>query len=253
MRLSLLGVDGGVIPGCQLPCFLLNDNIVIDCGSLAYALALEEQLKIEHIFISHAHLDHVCTLPFLANNIMDNRGGPVPVYGCVQTLESLKRHLFNDILWPDFTQIPSADQPILRLIPLVPEVPVTVGGLKVSPLPVNHTIATMAFIVEEKGKAVLIGGDTGPTDRLWEVCNTHPDLRAVFMETSFPDRLSTVAKLSGHLTPTLLGRELQKMTRPIPVHIMHLKPAFREEILEELFSLGDSRIQVAEAEKYYEW
>jgi 3',5'-cyclic-nucleotide phosphodiesterase len=253
IRLTLLGADGGVMPGCRLPCFLLNGALAVDCGSLAHALTLEAQRRIRHVFISHAHLDHVGSLPFLANNIMDCGGASVSVYGCVPTLESLKKHLFNNVLWPDFTEIPSADRPVLRLIPLMPETPVSAEGLKITPVPVHHTVPAMAFVIEAGDKAVLIGADTGPTDRIWEVCNALPDLRAVFIETSFPDRLSAVAARSGHLTPALLGRELRKLNRPMPVYIVHIKPAFRDEIAGELASLEDDRLQIAKVRRPYAW
>jgi len=253
LKLRLLGADGGLMPGARLPGFIVNDVIAVDCGSLTCTLSLQEQFKLEHVLISHSHLDHVCALPFLANNLMDHDRGALPVYGCARTLEGLKKHLLNNILWPDFTEIPSRASPVLRFIALTPARPVEMKGLKITPVPVHHTVPSSGFLIEDHESAVLISGDTGPTDQLWAVCNAHAGIKAVFVETSFPDRLSGIAKLSGHLTPALLARELRKLTRPVPVYIFHLKPAFREEILEALSMLEDRRIHIAEAEQCFTW
>ncbi len=237
MRLRVLGCSGGQVPGCNLSSYLLNDSLLIDAGSTTAALRLDEQEKIENILISHAHLDHCMNLAMLSDNLFDRHPGTIKVWAIPETISALSSSFFNDRIWPDFTRItsPARPTPIIALRELSEEQPTLIGGLKVTAVRVSHSVPGAGFIIESRDKAILYTGDTGPTDRLWEVARPVSSLSAVLAEVSFPNRLEEVARASGHLTPALLAGELVKLGRPaVAVYATHLKPLHRDEIIEEL-------------------
>jgi ribonuclease BN (tRNA processing enzyme) len=248
MKLRVLGCQGGSTPSRHLPGLLLDDTVLLEAGSVTSTLPLDEQLGIRHVLLSHAHLDHTGGLAYLADNRCAQRadsghGQTLTVSSVEPVVEDLHDYFFNDKIWPDFSAIPSARDPIVRLQALQPGVPQPIGNrLTVIPVPVHHTVPTVGFIVHDDSGALVFSGDTGPTDRLWDRAREIGNVRAIIVETSFPDRLETLAELSGHLTPSQLTWELDKM--PLcDVWVYHMKPVFHDEIVEELGKL-DRRVRV---------
>ena len=241
IRLRVLGCSGGQVPGRNLSSYLLNDSLLIDAGSTAAALGPDEQEKIENILITHAHLDHCLSLAMLSDNLFDRHPAPINVWAIPETISALSSSFFNDQLWPDFTKItsPARPTPIIVLRELAEEQPALIEALKVTAVRVSHAVESAAFIIESRDRAILYTGDTGPTERVWQVARTVARLSAVVVEASFPNRLEEVARASGHLTPSLLEGELAKLGRPsLPVYVTHLKPLYRDEIIEELKELA---------------
>ncbi len=229
MQLRVVGCHGGETPKHRTCAFLLDERLAIDAGSLTSGLDLPLQYKLEAVLVSHAHLDHIRDLATIADNRAQYGCPPLEVVGTEPTLDVLRKHFFNDLLWPDFTAIPSKKEPTIRYRALKPEVPIEVAGYRVKAIAVSHTIDTCAFIVEKDGASVAYSGDTGPTERLWQALGEAKDLRALLMEVSFPNEEQRIATLSGHHTPQTLVKDLQKYGRPkdLPTLLYHIKPAFQ--------------------------
>lgn len=250
MKLRILGADGGVAPGFLTPSFLLNKNILIDAGSAASSLTLKEQRDVDYIFISHSHLDHVKDICFLADNVFTFRRRPIELISTFEILDILRKHLFNNKIWPDFTTITNGHCPILSYRPV--ESHVQIGPIQVAVYPVHHPVPAVGFIVKERGKnSIVITGDTGPTDLLWEEANKESRLKAVFTEIAFPDRLSKVANAAGHFTPSMFDTELAKLKKNVPLLIYHLKPEYMKELKKEIKALGIPNLKLIKASQRF--
>ena len=237
MNVRVLGSCGSRVPGQQTSCLLIDEHVIVDAGGITATLSVEEQVLIDHVLISHAHLDHVCDLAFLADNVMAKRATPLRVWAPEEVLDVLHRNLFNDQLWPDLTRLRFGAFPVLELCCLPKEVVTRVGSLEVRWAPTHHTVFSAGYLLTSAKLSILYSGDTTTTDALWALGKSVDQLAAIFVETSFPDRLESLALETGHLTPTLLARELAKLDKPgVPVKIFHMKPQYLEEISAELAS-----------------
>jgi ribonuclease BN (tRNA processing enzyme) len=253
MELRVLGCSGGEAEGNRLTCLLVNGVVALDAGSLTQALTTEEQVWIRQIFISHSHLDHICTLPFFTKNIFGHTEVPVLIHALPETLDALRRHLFNDELWPDFSVIPSPDNPIIRFTEIEPERTYEVEGLRITPILVNHLVPCVGYRVEDDHSAFVFTSDTAETDRIYEVANATPNLKLFITEASFPNAQDWLAQASKHLTPAKLGRELKKLRADVPVGIYHLTPGDRVAMLPELKALKDKRLKVLDQDTRFDW
>ncbi len=238
MKWHVLGSYGGSSPQCRTTSFLIDDTLALDAGAITQALSLEAQRAINHIVLTHSHLDHIASIPFLIENTFGQREGAVEILVSPPLLHTIKHHLFNNDTWPDFTRIPNDLLPAMRLRCVEERLPFAVNHLRLTPVPVNHTVPTHAFLVEDDRGAALFTSDTGPTDEVWEVANRTEHLHAVIVEVSFPNRMQGVADLALHLTPQTLAAELVKLRRRVPVYLYHLKPPFLEELRRELAETG---------------
>jgi ribonuclease BN (tRNA processing enzyme) len=256
MQLRVLGCQDGSAPKRHLPGLLIDGTVLLEAGSVTSTLELDEQLEIQHVLLSHAHLDHIGGLAYLADNRACHRaasgnGRTLTVSSIGPAVDDLRAHLFNERIWPDFSAIPTAWNPVVRLEALRPGVPKPIGSqLTAIPVPVHHTVPTTGFVVHDGAGALVFSGDTGPTDRLWKIAREWGSVRAIIVETSFPNRLDALAEVSGHLTPSRLARELDKMP-PCPVWVYHIKPMFYQETVDELARLdgpvrilGDGEVHV---------
>jgi ribonuclease BN (tRNA processing enzyme) len=204
--------------------FLVNETLALDAGWVSNALTLQEQVKVKDILISHSHLDHTCTLPFLIDNNFTAPGFALRIYSIPEAVASMRSHLFNNQTWPDFTCLPNDLTPVLKLVEIRPEEPFVVNGLTIRAVRVSHSVPTAGYVLEDKRCAIAFSSDTGPTERFWQVCNETRRLRAVITECSFPDGLRELARVSGHLTPQTLDVELGKLKRDVPVYLYGCKP-----------------------------
>jgi len=253
MELRVLGCSGGEADGHRLTGLLVNGQVAIDAGSLTQALTVEEQIGVRRIFISHSHLDHICTLPFFTKNIFGHTDVPVEIQALPETLDALRRHLFNDELWPDFSVIPSPDNPIIRFSEVVPGRTYHQDGLRVTPIPVNHLVPCVGYLVEDDHSAFIFSSDTAETDELYALANRTPNLKLFITEASFPNEQGWLAEASKHLTPEKLGRELQKLKVDVPVGIYHLTPGDRPVMLPQIQAIGDSRIHMLDQDARFTW
>ena len=214
--------------------FLINDELALDAGSITQALPLDAQRRIRQIVLTHSHLDHTASIPFLVENRFGEQREALEILVTPQVLHTVKRHLFNNDTWPDFTRIPNDMLPAVRLVEVEPRATFAASGVRLTSVPVRHTVPTHGYLVEDEGGAVLFTSDTGPTEAVWELANATPKLKAVIVEVSFPNRMQAVADVSLHLTPTTLAGELAKLKRDVAVHLYHLKPAYVDELRQEL-------------------
>ncbi len=239
MQLRVLGCSGG-IGGLQnrTTSFLLDQDILIDAGTGVGDLSLAELTLIDHIFVTHSHLDHVNSIAFFVDSVGALRPNPVTVYALPQTIASLKKNLFNWDIWPDFTVIPTPEQPWLRYQAVEVGETIVLGGRKITVLPAVHTVPAVGYQLDSGKSSLVFTGDTGPNDALWKVVNDIKNLKFLIIETAFSDKDRTLAELSKHLCPSMLGEELAKLTRPAEVYITHLKPSEIELTMLEIEELA---------------
>lgn len=244
MKVEILGAYGGSTDTTFLTSFLIDDFLAVDAGSLTQTLSLERQAALRHILISHSHLDHTLSLPFLADNLFGMLDAPLQVYATQTVVDGIKSHIFNEVTWPDFSVLPSPEKPTIAFNVVGSESTFSVNGYTVVAVPVNHIVPTSAFLITnpEATSSVLYTADTCNTDRVWEIANACPTLKAVIVDCSFPNDMKDLAQMSGHLTPELLAEDLKKLKVECDVLVYHLKPHFRELLLSQLSELKIDRL-----------
>jgi len=246
MKIKVLGCSGTEFPGRNPSSFLLDDRILFDAGSLTNILDKKKQLKVERIFITHAHLDHVTGIPYLAENIVfSNMRRKVDIIGSPLVIKTIKRHLLNGSVWPDFTVIPDAHHGILKLIELKPGQSMKTDDYTITPYEVNHTVPAVGYLVEDhRERRFFYTGDTGPCDDTWKKVGDKK-LQLLIIEVSFPNRMEEFAIKTGHLTPLLIKKELSKIRFfPEKICITHMKPQFFSTIKTEIRRLGIKNLRL---------
>jgi cAMP phosphodiesterase len=196
MIVRIIGGHGGVSPGAKATSYLVDSTLLIDAGSAGEGMPIEEQIRIDNILISHCHLDHIKDLAFLSDNCFGSKEKPFEVYSHEKVKDAIKNHIMNDIIWPDFSKLPSPQNPTIRFNVLENEKVLTLGDHKILPVRVNHPGPAFGFIIERKDKVVVFTQDTGPTDRIWEIAKQYKNLKAIFTEVSFPNALQKVASIT---------------------------------------------------------
>ncbi len=245
MRVRALGVAGGEIPGRGLTSFLVDERLALDAGHLTASLSLDAQAALEAILLSHAHLDHVKDVAFLADNLVELRSRPLVVASVPPVLDAIRAHLLNDVIWPDFTRLPSTDAPILLLSSLVEGRAATVAGYSVLPVAVNHLTPAVGYLVSRDGRTLVWSGDTGPTEALWKSVAAARGVGALIIEVSFPNRMQEIARVSGHHTPATFRAELDKIgLANVPIYVTHVKPVCLDEVSREITALGLRSVRV---------
>lgn len=238
MEIEVLGCYGGVDIKHNPVAFLIDGRYLLDGGSIVKELSLERQQKIQGVFITHSHLDHIKDLCFLADNLVLMGKGPVSVYGLPEVLDMLKKNVMNNKIWPDFFEIKSKKgNTVLNLKPLSAELQFSLNRIySVELVKTDHSCESAGYIFGKNKKYIVYTGDTGPTKRLWERVNEIPEVKAIFIEVSFPNRMKDLALKTGHLTPALFLKEMEKIKNAdkIKFYIFHMKPPLLDEIKKEL-------------------
>lgn len=245
MKIKVLGASGSEVPGHSCPAFLVDGKILLDAGTVAVSLNIREEHSLQHILLTHAHFDHIKGIPFLLDNlVIRNTGNTITVHGGKDVLDDVRKNIFNDRIWPDFSRIPTPSNPVLKYKTIIPGRPVEIDGYKVTMEKVHHTVPAYGYILENSSKkAIAYTGDTGPTDLFWEKMAAR-NVKCLIIETSFPNRMEKMALTTGHLTPSLLEKEIAKMADPLPkIYVMHLKPQYLPEIEVEIEALGHDNIE----------
>lgn len=255
MRIQVVGSALG--KGDQrhfLQTLLVDEQIAIDAGCLGLLSPVDIQRRVQHVFLSHSHLDHIASLPFFLDNVYEHRPHCPTVYGSEAVWQSLWRDVFNDRVWPDLRRMSQEETPFLRPVVLTPGISVQVADLTVTPVLLQHVVPTMGFVLRDANATVGLVSDTLPTDEVWQLLRAAPSLRAVFLEVSFPNELQWLADKAGHLTPQTFRQELQKLGRDdVDIVAIHLKPTLHDRIAAELQSLGWPRLEIARPDKIYEY
>ena len=253
MKVKILGCSGSEGIGHNPPGFLVNDVMMLDAGTITAALSIEAQSKITDILISHTHLDHIKSLLFLADNIIGRIKKPVKIRAIPKVIDAIRMHLMNDLIWPDFTRIPTADNPVLVYAPMPAGKSVNIAGLKVKTIPMNHPVPAVGFLVSDAKSSLLYSADTGPNEGLWKEAAKAKNLKAIIVDTSFPNSLDGIASLSGHFTPGQLHQDLTKarVGYDVPIYIYHIKPVHIKKVISELKALGRRNVKVLQEGKTY--
>lgn len=247
MRLRVLGCAGGSAPGMPLSCYLVDDVVAVDAGALTTGLEVEEQRRVRSVLLTHGHLDHVWTLPLFLANRFGARVETCGIHASAYTLETIRRHLFNDRIWPDFTGARIDDAPLVRFHGVEPGDRRTLeSGHEITAVALQHVVPCQAYLLRQGGRSLLLFGDTTTTDEVWRFANAQPDLAGIVVECSFTDDLLELAKKSRHMTPALLLADLRKLKRDVPVHVTHLKPGYADGIRVALEAGGDGRLTFLE-------
>ncbi len=239
MRISILGCGGGKGNGSRPTAFLIDGKLLLDCGTATEVLSLKEFVLIDHIIVSHAHIDHIGDLPYIANLAFDVRKDPIVLHATEEAIKDISAHIFNWRIWPDFPNIPSAKNAKLSYKALNHEKKVAVDQYRILAIPVNHTVPTVGYLINDGEIALAYTGDTYNTDLFWEKIRGEKKLRAVIIECSFPNRLEEAAWTTRHLTPNLLEGEVNKLNRDdVEIYVSHIKPVFKKEVVAELRKLS---------------
>ncbi len=213
---------------------LLDADILIDAGTGVADLPLEELAAIDHIFLTHAHLDHIATIPLIVDTVGQERGRPLTVHAQPATIRALQEHIFNWTIWPDFTQIPSASAPALRYEPIELGQTVTLDGRRITALPANHVVPAVGYQLDSGSASLVFTGDTTTNDALWAAVDKISNLRYLIIECAFCNRERDLAAVAKHLCPSMLAEELAKLRWPAEIFITHLKPGEIELTMEEI-------------------
>ncbi len=234
MKLRILGCSGGIGGNARTASMLLDNDILIDAGTGVGELSLTELGMINHVFITHPHLDHIACLPFLADSAGFMRDKPLTVHATGATLEIFREHIFNWKIWPDFSQIPNAVQPYLRYNTIFLGQTMELEGRKITVLPANHVVPAVGFQIDSGTASLVFSGDTTTNDAFWEVVNRIANLRYLIIETAFSNAEKELAVRSMHLCPSMLAEELLKLKLHPEIYITHLKPGEVELTMREI-------------------
>ena len=247
MKVELLGAYGGSTNTTNLTSFFVDDFLAIDAGCLTQSLSLERQFLISDVFVSHSHLDHTLSLPFLADNLFGETSEPLRVWASREVLDALRKYMFNDVLWPDFSVLPSPDSPTITFSTLAAEQTLRIRHLNITPIPVNHVVPCHGYLIESTltDSSFLYTADTCNSDRIWELANAQANLKAIIVDCSFPNEFEDLAVLSGHMTAQLLKRDLAKLERDCAIYVYHIKPMYEDIIKRELAALERPRLSIA--------
>jgi 3',5'-cyclic-nucleotide phosphodiesterase len=246
MELRVIGCHGGETPKHRTSSFVVDDRLAIDAGALTSGMDLKAQFRLSACLVSHAHLDHIRDLATIADNRCQAECEPLIVAATKPTLRVLQKHFFNNLIWPDFSKIRTSAGPTIKYVELKPEHTIDLAGYQVTAVSVSHTIDSSGFVVRGRDATLAYSGDTGPTERMWEVLRAEKNLKALLMEVSFPNREQKLATDSGHHTPRTLAKDLKKFGKPqdLPTLLYHIKPVFQGEVETECARLKGVNLTV---------
>lgn len=256
MRIKLLPSSAG--RESQLQCltsFIIDDRLAIDAGSLGFALAPGEIGRVRHIIVTHSHSDHTASLPIYVAEAFTVLEEPIIIHGSSEVIAALRQHVFNDDVWPDFEKIELGNGrgPTIEFRELHARETVNIAGIDITPIPVNHVVPTFGLLVKNEDATVAFSSDTYITEEFWKAAREAENLKAVFVEASFPNEMAELAEASRHLTPSLVASELKKLDRDVDVYVVHIKPTNRAEVIEQVLALNNPRVFVGEIDHLYEW
>ncbi len=235
MRVRILGCSGGIGANLRTTSLLIDDDILIDCGTGVGDLEIEEMAKIRHIFLTHSHMDHIACLPLLVDTLFDRRHEtPLMLHCQPETYEVIARHIFNWKIWPNFFELPDKANAVIRYSSLLPGELRRLDGRSIEIVKVNHSVPGAAFRIANHRSAMAYSGDTTTNDAFWRLLNAHEKLDLLIIECAFSDRDQELSRKAKHYCPSLLAQDMAKLRHQPKTCISHLKPGEESEIFEQL-------------------
>jgi ribonuclease BN (tRNA processing enzyme) len=234
MQIKVLGCSGGIGGDKRTTSLLVDDDVLIDAGTGVGDLSLEALLKIDHIFVTHTHLDHIGFIPLLVDTVMGLRTQPVTLHATADVIHILKTHIFNWLIWPDFNQIPNATHPFLVYSQISVGDAVRINHKTISALPANHVVPAVGYQVDSNKNSLVFTGDTAGGQDFWQVVNKINNLKYLIIETAFSNAEAELASLSKHLCPKTLADELAQLNGQVETYITHIKPGEDAKIMQEI-------------------
>ena len=242
MNLRVLGCSGGIGKGLFTSSYLIDDDILLDAGTGVGELTLDEMRRLRHIFVTHSHMDHVLGVPLLVDTLFaDLQSQPLLVHARAETIVALKQHIFNWQLWPDFTELPNKQSPVLEFVEMTPGEHVVLGERRIEMIDVNHAVPASAYIVESASKVLAYSGDTTTNETLWQRLNQLESIDFMIVETAFGDEEQGLAELARHYCPSLLAADLKKLKHSTTIGISHLKPGAESGIFRQCRDVVDKK------------
>ena len=254
MKLTVLGCSGSIGGlGQHTTSLMVDDDILIDAGTGVTTLQIDQLASIDHVFVTHSHLDHIACLPFISDTVGELRDKPLLIYATAETRAIIEAHIFNWLIWPDFAVIPTPEKPFIRFQTICLGETIQIGNRKITALPAEHTVPAVGYQIDSGTASIVFTGDTASNDALWEQVNQISNLRYLIIETAFANKDSELAKLSKHFCPMTLAQELEKLTLDAEIFITHLKPLQIELTTRELMAIGGRHaVQILQPQQVFE-
>ncbi|HEV7744391.1 MAG TPA: 3',5'-cyclic-nucleotide phosphodiesterase [Pyrinomonadaceae bacterium] len=238
----------------RLTCFLIDDSVAVDAGSIALALTAEQRQSVRDIIVTHPHMDHIASLPIFIDDLFETLESPVRVYATPEVIELLERDIFNWNVYPRFSELKNEFGPVMEYVPIPMGEAFQVAHVTVTAVAVNHIVPTVGLVVSDGKSTIAFSSDTSETDELWNVINRFPRIEALLIEASFPNSMASLAEVSRHYTPASLQRDLRKLNHNgLDILAVHIKPAYRQLVIDELKALNIPKLGVMESGRIYNW
>ncbi len=233
MQIKILGWAGGIGANLRTTCFLIDDDVLIDAGTGLGDLPLNSMTGIRHIFLTHSHMDHIVGLPLLADSMFGVHDEPIIVHALEETIKAIKTHIFNWIIWPDFSELPTRENPSINFKVMKPGEKITIRSREFEMIAVNHTVPGVAYCVSTRNRTVVFSGDTTTNDNLWDVLNGYHHIDMMFVESAFSNSEMEISKIAKHYCPSLLGEDIKKLRHRPDIWLTHFKPGEEDLIYQE--------------------
>ncbi|HEX8096808.1 MAG TPA: 3',5'-cyclic-nucleotide phosphodiesterase [Pyrinomonadaceae bacterium] len=251
---STFSEDGEAAPEQRLSSYLIDDRVTIDAGSIAVALTDGQRGTVRDVIVTHPHMDHIATLPIFVDDLFGALEEPIRVHATQEVIDTLERDVFNWMVYPRFSGLSNGKSQVMEYVPFKVGEEFRVAPLKVTAVPVNHIVPCVGMVFTDGPTTIAFSSDTAETEEFWELVNGREKIDALLIEASFPNSMAKLAEVSRHFTPESLAKELGKLNHNgLDILAVHLKPSYREQIVEELKALGIPRLSVMEPGRVYEW
>lgn len=252
---STFDSDGCTAAEQRLTCYVIDDRVAIDAGSLAFAITDAQRHTVRDILVTHPHMDHIASLPIYVDDLFGLLKEPIRIHATAEVIELLERDVFNWTVYPRFAELENEFGPVMQYVPFREGEPFQIAHLTVTAVQVNHIVPTVGLVVSDGEKTFAFSSDTYETAEIWELVNQTPKIDALLIEASFPNDMGQLAEVSRHFTPETMARELKKLD---PKHqpdilVVHIKPTYRQAVVDELLALKMPKLRVMEPGVVYEW